>query len=272
MTVTRAADTIEAQIDDVVARLAPVDLRTLVDDVEPLTRVDRKYVVPIGQLTALIAEIAGRTRVLEIDGRRDAGYRSVYLDTADLRCFRAAGQGRPRRFTVRTRRHLESGDCYLEVESVGPCGTTVKARAPHPDAGLSRLSDRGLELAQEALACSGIDHVDLRQLIPTLEVGYRRRTLWLTGRAGRPSSRATIDLGMCWHDLLQDNAAVRWPEFAIVATMSVSTPSPLDRALWGRGFRPTQLSEYGTGLACLRPYLSGEDRSFETRAASHSAK
>ena len=41
------------------------------------------------------------------------------------------------------------------------------------------------------------------------------------------------------------------PGQVIVETKGGSTPSPLDRALWRAGVRPSRISKYGVGLAAL---------------------
>ena len=108
--------------------LAPISLDDLVTSASRLTRVDRKYVVPRRLLPTLLQATAGRAKVLDIDGVRDFAYRTVYLDTLDVQCFRAAGQKRRRRAKIRTRSYLDSGATFLEVKTRGPRGTTVKER------------------------------------------------------------------------------------------------------------------------------------------------
>ena len=56
-------------------------------------------------------------RALEIDGLRQFGYTSTYLDTDELDSFRATAHKRARRGKVRTRRYLDSGLSFLEVKT-----------------------------------------------------------------------------------------------------------------------------------------------------------
>src|SRR5699024_2428638 len=90
------------------------------------TRVDRKYLVPQSLLEDMLADVGERLRVLEIDGQRDFGYRSVYFDTPELLWFHQHLQGKRCRFKVRTRTYLDSGLCRLEVKGKGRRAETVK--------------------------------------------------------------------------------------------------------------------------------------------------
>ena len=113
--------------------LAPISLADLSAQAELLTRVDRKYVVPTSVLPLWLERVAAGTRILEIDGRRNFAYRSCYWDTDQLDSFLTSGQGRRRRFKVRSRTYLDTGSTFLEVKTRGPRGTTVKERVLHPD-------------------------------------------------------------------------------------------------------------------------------------------
>ena len=85
-----------------VDRLPPVSLADLNAEAELLTRVDRKYVVPAGDLDAFVTGVPG-LRVLTIDGRRSSHYESTYLDTVGLDSWTASAHRRRRRWKVRSR-------------------------------------------------------------------------------------------------------------------------------------------------------------------------
>ena len=90
-----------------------------------LTRVDRKYLVPLTCAQNLVDGLAPHARVLAIDERRRFSYTSTYFDTPGLEAFMLAARKRRRRFKVRTRTYLDSGLCFLEVKTRGARGTTV---------------------------------------------------------------------------------------------------------------------------------------------------
>ena len=74
-----------------------ISLPELVADSALLTRVDRKYLLPVSQLSELQDRLAGSVRVLQIDGLTWFDYRSCYHDTPGLYCYLAAGRRRRRR-------------------------------------------------------------------------------------------------------------------------------------------------------------------------------
>ncbi|NKY40828.1 VTC domain-containing protein [Cellulomonas septica] len=105
---------------DTLRRLAPVTLDELLTDAALQTRVDRKYVLPVTALDALLDGLDPATRVLEIDGRRASAYRSVYFDTPALTSYLGAARRRRGRFKVRTRTYVDDGACWVEVKTRGP--------------------------------------------------------------------------------------------------------------------------------------------------------
>jgi hypothetical protein len=228
----------------------PIGLQELSERAALLTRTDRKYLVPVRQLSHILAALPGTTRVLQIDDRRRFGYRSVYLDTADLLAFRLTALRRRRRFKIRTRSYLDSGLHLLEVKTRGPRGTTVKQRVPYGGDG-ETLSRRDRSAAYAALVATGArSPATAEDLQPTLITRYRRTTLFLP--ASR--SRVTIDTDLTW-SLPDGTTEERLEQHAVVETKCSGAAAEMDRALWAHQHRPCSLSKFGTGLAALRPDL-----------------
>ena len=216
-----------------------------------LTRVDRKYPIAIGDATAILDQLPADTAVLEIDGRRSHSYRSQYFDTPNLVSFMGAARPRRRRFKVRTRGYVDTGDTFLEVKTRGPRGATVKERRPiGADVALCGV----LPVAEEAwvasrLASLGLPEGIAAELRPALEVSYTRTTL-LLGDAG---TRATIDTDLSWR--APDGRSLDIPGLCVVETKSGSSPSSLDHLLWSCGHRATRFSKYATALTAIYPAL-----------------
>lgn len=234
---------------EILGALQPIGLDELNARASLQTRVDRKYVVPVGDLGAVLADLGPSTMALEIDGSRASQYESVYFDTADLSSYLAAAQRRRRRFKIRTRSYVDSAQCYLEVKTRGGRSLTVKDRIEHPVAAPDRLTADGLDYIDSTLADSGIDTVDPTTLLAMMKTSYTRTTLLLPSR----ESRATVDLDLAWSDI--DGATIRTPGIAVVETKSGSTPSAVDHILWRHGYRPSSISKYGIGMAAMRPDL-----------------
>ncbi|GGO95220.1 polyphosphate polymerase domain-containing protein [Actinomyces gaoshouyii] len=231
-----------------------------------LTRMDRKYLVPIeaaqGLLDALASGIAGRSRALEIKGQRSFAYASTYFDTPDLAAYHLAARKRRRRFKVRTRSYLDSDLCFLEVKTRGPRGATIKERIPWALDDADRLTPEGRAFIAALLFGSGVcrarDGAEriAAALTPVMGTTYERTTLHLP----QAEARATIDTRLVWMPMRASRhsatGATRGagrpagPQ-AIIETKSPGTPSPADRFLWSLGHRPAKISKYATGLALL---------------------
>jgi hypothetical protein len=222
--------------------LAPVGLEELVARAALQTRVDRKYVLPLAAAEDVVAGLARseEVRVLQIGWRRCFGYESLYLDTPDLAGYHLAARGRRRRFKVRRRTYLDSGDTFLEVKTRGLRGTTVKERRPGDG------PDAGTDFVDDVLRRAGLGWVRGRDLHPTLRTAYRRTTLHLPAS----DSRVTVDTDLTWS--LPGGPGAVLPGVAIVETKSGGGASAADRRLWRSGHRPSRVSKYGTGLAALR--------------------
>ena len=252
-----------------------------------LTRVDRKYLVPLTCAQNLVDGLAPHARVLAIDERRRFSYTSTYFDTPGLEAFMLAARKRRRRFKVRTRTYLDSGLCFLEVKTCGARGSTVKRRMGYHADDASRLTGPGRAFVAACLAGAGVTGSAAARevaaaLRPVLATTYERTTLHLP----RAEARATIDTALTWRRLgpaaptgssagtgvgvpmspqalrpvhlaaaISEGEPVTVADIAVVETKNPATPSPADRALWEAGYRPTRISKYATGMALLHPEL-----------------
>nr|WP_246497685.1 polyphosphate polymerase domain-containing protein [Sphaerisporangium rubeum] len=208
------------------------------------TRVDRKYLVPEAVLPALLGQVAPYAQALDIDGARVFQYRSVYFDTPWLASYHDAAYRRRRRFKVRTRTYLDSGQCGLEVKINGARGSVTKHRLLYdPRDGETVHPGRGF--VDEVLARESLGLATGTPLDPVLVTEYRRATLLLP----ESESRVTIDTDLAWR---YGGATLRLSGVAVVETKSASAATPVDRVLWRAGTRPARISKYATGLAALR--------------------
>lgn len=210
------------------------------------TRVDTKYLLTPEQMVAVLNQMTGQLRVLDIDGQRSFRYESVYFDTAALQTFRDHRQGRRQRFKVRTRLYENSGDCMLEVKVKNGRGSTVKHRMAYPAAQRFVLNDQGRAFIAQVLA----DEYGARA--PKLEaalIGGYRRTTFVDLEDG---ARMTCDTNLNWRDEVD---RVAGPDAVLVETKSASGASRIDLALRAAGIRPVRISKYCVGTALLHPHL-----------------
>lgn len=233
-----------AALDRRLDRLAGVGL-TEIDAIASLQdRIERKYVVSPAQLLEALDSLRPAPRVLEIHGRREFHYESLYFDTLDRASYRDAARRRPARFKVRQRHYLDSGATALEVKRREASGRTVK----HREWCEADAYDAGWSDAARAFLASvpGVAPL-VDELVPSLVTQYRRTTL-LVG-----ASRATLDLGVTAQDATGRSVALG--EAIVVETKVARHACEFDRALWRAGARPERLSKYCTSLAALDPAL-----------------
>jgi VTC domain len=129
-----------AVVGGAVAGLPAAGLAEVLERAALQARTDRKYLVPVERFAELVSRLPDRYAVLEIGRLRGFAYESVYFDTPDLLTYRQHLQGRRRRYKVRTRTYLDSGDCMFEVKLKGRREQTVKARLPYPVADRARIT------------------------------------------------------------------------------------------------------------------------------------
>lgn len=225
-----------------IERLQTVTLDELCALPDLQTRIDRKYVVPHQDATWLLGGLTGHA-ALEIGDRTALAYESVYFDTPDLACFRAAAHGRRHRFKVRTRTYLDTRVCLVEAKTAGSRGETVKRRAPYPFADRGGLLDEARLVLEEWLG------PELPELVPTLVTTY-----WRTTFVDRSTgSRITLDADV--RATTTDGRSSAVCHGLLVETKTTGAATPTDRLLWAHGIRPARISKYAVGLAALTPEL-----------------
>ncbi len=223
---------------------APLSLREVLAVADLQSRTDRKYVVRPDVFAQLVDELGASLGVLEIGGIRWFRYESVYFDTPALDSYLGAAHGRRRRFKVRTRTYLDSGDCMLEVKTRSGRGETVKERMPY-DAGRSTSLDAaGLAFVRHHVALPAGAALE-----PVLTTAYSRATYVELATC----SRLTCDTGL--RCLSPAGASVSLPDELLVETKSAGGPTDADRFLWRAGARPVAVSKFCVGMAALDPSL-----------------
>ena len=227
---------------------AAIDLDSLQEEAALQTRVDRKYLMPLADADLLLGSMAYDMLVLQIDGRREFGYTSVYFDTEALDAHHQSATRRRHRFKVRTRSYLDTGTSWIEVKTAGPRKSTVKQRQRMASSALDELGAGDVDFVARILAEGDIG-VDARDLRPVLQTSYQRSTFLLPSH----SARVTLDTDLEWRDL--EGLALAAPAQAVLETKGGTSASPVDRMLWQAGHRPRALSKYATGLSLLHPEL-----------------
>lgn len=182
--------------------------------------------------------------MLEIDGRREFGYRTTYFETPDRRCFIDHVEGRLPRFKARTRLYVESEMCVFEVKLKRSDDETDKRQIDYSPQESERMTDEARQCLREALADAGIDPPD--QFAPSLHTAFRRITLG----AREGSARLTCDLGVRLSSPQGATVQMR-SGLGLVETKTEDGRSPADRTLMEMGHEPISLSKYRVGMSMV---------------------
>lgn len=224
-------------------RFEPISLSDLIAVAALQTRIDRKYLVTPQQLAGVLARVPHEARVLDIDGRREFAYETVYFDTADRVSYLGAAYWRPLRFKVRTRTYVDSNTCQLEVKVRDRRGRTVKHRIAHSPARRRELDAAARGYLRQFRDVEPV----LADLAPVLTTAYPRTTFTID------QTRMTIDQHVTCTSI--DGRRAVLSGVVVVETKSGAQPSKFDRLLWSEGIRPRTVSKFGVGLAVLEPGL-----------------
>jgi hypothetical protein len=182
--------------------------------------------------------------VLEIDGRREFGYQSVYFDTPELRCFHDHVDDRRPRFKARTRLYRDTGKCVFEVKIKRGDGETDKRQIDH-----SVAADEFDEAARECLRAA-LHGTDCEPPGGSLRASLRTAFTRVTLAPETGAARTTCDLGI---ELTRPGGGQARLKAGLVVVESKSEDGegPTDRELRALGHESISLSKYRTGIALL---------------------
>ncbi len=159
-----------------------------------MNRVDSKFVIPRGYLSALLLHLQDKYTVLEIDGLRDSRYYNCYFDTEHYTHYLAHHNRRANRYKLRQRTYRDSGTSFLEVKFRNNHGRTIKTRV-QLDGEKPVLNAQTTRFINE----SGI--AQYGSLAPT-QIGTYTRIALANEAAGE---RVTIDADLAIQDLKTGN-------------------------------------------------------------------
>lgn len=208
-----------------------------------LDRTDTKLLLTPEQLHYALDYLLPYYRVLEIEGRRQHHYQTLYFDTPDLDFYHQHHNGWRNRYKVRERAYVDSDLTFVEVKHKVRSDRTIKHRRPVPEL----TTDFGQPAAAFIQA-----HAPFREdaLVPTLWNDFQRITLVSTHRR----ERVTFDLDLRFRRAY-GNKWVALPGVVVAEVKQVrfSYDSDFLREMRYLGVRPTGFSKYCTGVALLYP-------------------
>ncbi len=223
----------------------PISLEEM-DGVALLDRIDTKFVFGAALMTALLDAMRGEYRVLEVNGKRGADYRTLYYDTVDLRHFRDHHRSLDMRSKVRYRQYVDSDLCFLEVKRKTAKGRTDKVRlrvAVIPE----QMPIEHLNFVQKA---SGVNE----PVFPQIWNMFHRLTFVHRERA----ERVTIDSDVRFER--EGRSAVFGPACIAELKQAPGDPdSPFAALMKSLGQAPTSMSKYCVGLWKLVPEMKYQE-------------
>jgi hypothetical protein len=155
------------------------------DSVKLLDRVDSKFIFRRDQLPAILSELKPFYRVLNNNHSGLHRYETIYFDTPGLLMYLQHHNGKLNRWKVRSRKYLDSDQCFFEIKFKSNKSRTKKERIKVPETGKTIEGESGKFLTKKTPFLPGM-------LRPVFTVIYDRITL-----VGKTScERLTIDSGL----------------------------------------------------------------------------
>ncbi|MBP5346520.1 MAG: polyphosphate polymerase domain-containing protein [Bacteroidales bacterium] len=237
-------------IREVLQNFEPIGLEQM-KGVKLMNRIDTKYVIPLPRLVPLLQIAAPDYYVQCTDGKRTAGYHTIYLDTADHRMYNLHEAGRKVRQKIRIREYLDTHNTFLEVKKKNNHGRTKKKRIEVPDCRLE--ADTCIQTLPSESSGFIAERSDYRlsQLMPHVENRFERITL--VNRAF--TERLTIDLGVRFHNDETNSDADIGHLVIIELKRDGATFSPMYNLLVRMHIHPGGFSKYCIGCALTNPQL-----------------
>jgi hypothetical protein len=111
----------------ILEQFEPITLSEM-DGVKLMNRTDRKFIFNTDQFENIMDEIKTSYRILEVEGKRQSRYETLYYDTPEFRLYYQHHNGKLNRYKIRHRTYIESGTGFLEVKFKNNKGRTIKTR------------------------------------------------------------------------------------------------------------------------------------------------
>lgn len=225
------------KLENALAAMTAVGLSGL-DAVKLMSRVDSKYIFHASLLPAILNEVRDDYQILEIDGKRQFQYDSVYLDSPDFDFYKDHHRGKPNRTKMRYRHYVDTGSIYFEVKKKIKGARTDKFRIKVPEISQKLSSETKAMIERLGLKSEGLE---LKYW-----VCYQRITL----ASAALEERVTIDLGLTISD--ENNKQV-FDDLVIVEVKQGkrTRTSPMVADLRKNSIRECRLSKYTVAVAKL---------------------
>lgn len=210
------------------------------DGVELMNRTDTKFMISLDVLVDILPDLQGQYRVLEVAGKRQSLYETLYYDTPDFKHYIQHQNGKKNRYKIRKRQYVDSALSFLEVKFKNNKGRTFKSRIKLKEWNTA-LDERGSAFIEDkARSSEGLE--------PKLWNVYKRITLVDTVHG----ERVTLDGDMSFY-FGERTCAMPNLVIAEVKQDGENRHSKFMQHMKRRLLRPEGISKYCLGVAMLFP-------------------
>lgn len=227
--------------DSILCHFDPVAVAEA-EQVAMLRRIDTKFVTSANRLNELLLAWKENYDILEINGKRQLHYQTIYLDTPDFRCYKDHHNGKANRHKIRFRDYLDSSLTFFEIKRKIYGKETVKLRKK-----VSFLQRKLNDDLKDFLLKAGITDTAWEQKIAN---SFRRISLISHNR----KERITIDTHL---EFSNEHETISIPELVVIELKQESAVYRSDtlRSLQQLGIRPVNFSKYVTAVSLLEKTL-----------------
>jgi len=234
--------TVLVKLDEILNLYQPVSLEEM-NNVSFLKRKDIKFVFHSDKLIPILHGLNEQYRLLTIGDNQVFRYRTLYLDTPDLKAYYDHHNGVRNRFKIRYRKYLETSRVYLEVKKKNNQEKIDKKR-------MEVNQFRDVLTSEETRFVLRYVKIDTSVLKPTLQTQFKRFTL--VNIENR--ERITIDTNLTIEGF---SKKVEYPVLVICE-------QKLDKSFFSNFFvnllkcnniYPSSFSKYCFGMVALNPSI-----------------
>ncbi|MBP3222544.1 MAG: VTC domain-containing protein [Actinomycetaceae bacterium] len=269
----KTRDSLRSHVDEqpgeyahqIIGKFSGISLEQMQRSASLLQRRDRKYVCDSVQSEHLFRSLESvDIKVLDINGRREFTYYSTYFDTPNFLSYHDAATNRRRRFKVRHRHYVNSGEHFLELKTKGGRSQGIKDRyllSEDDVEAMKRFASEGFldlphvlmwlvsELCERHIY-SSVDQARevVRALHPVSRTEYVRST-FVTSENERVTFDRSLQLVRLQGEREECIRGSCLVPLTIVETKTLGKLSEVDRILWRQGIRPISISKYALSIA-----------------------
>lgn len=227
-------------VQNILMHFEPTSLKEM-DTVKLMDRTDTKFTFTENELEKVLLMVKDDYKVLEVEGKRQSAYKTLYYDTDNLKMYLNHHNGHLNRYKIRHRTYVDSDTGYLEVKFKNNKGRTIKERIKKKLTPMNWEKDTGDFLLAKTPFSPEV-------LKPTLWVNYKRITLVSKNN----TERVTIDVDL---EFINEGLTQNLNSLVIAEVkLDKKSPSVFLSKMKELHIREGSISKYCMGIALTKPY------------------